>query len=283
MNHAAKGITDKDFALAKKIEDVIQLAAGQGGRPLEGTPNGRPALRLHQVRLPDARPWRRPDAPKRLRRDVACPFCGLACDDLEIAGREQGADGPAAALARSAARASSAPLSDRGRRAGRRRALRSRRGHRRRPPRSCAQSRQPLFAGLATDVAGLRGVLRARRSHWAASSIIWDRRRALPQPAGAPGQRRDDDDAERSPQSRRPRADRRARPVAAVPALSRALRATAPTLLRRGPASKRRPRSGSARPVGRAAGAAKGVRYSAYPPARRKRLAPTVGRSPCNV
>ena len=38
MNHAAKGITDKDFALAKKIEDVVHWQPGLEGGPLEGTP-----------------------------------------------------------------------------------------------------------------------------------------------------------------------------------------------------------------------------------------------------
>jgi 4a-hydroxytetrahydrobiopterin dehydratase len=39
MNHAAKGITDKDFELARKIEDVICWQPGQEGGALEGTPN----------------------------------------------------------------------------------------------------------------------------------------------------------------------------------------------------------------------------------------------------
>jgi 4a-hydroxytetrahydrobiopterin dehydratase len=39
MNHAAKGITDKDFALAKKIEDVVAWQPAKEGGPLEGTPN----------------------------------------------------------------------------------------------------------------------------------------------------------------------------------------------------------------------------------------------------
>jgi 4a-hydroxytetrahydrobiopterin dehydratase len=39
MNHAAKGVTDKDFALAKKIEDVVQWQPGKEGGPLEGTPD----------------------------------------------------------------------------------------------------------------------------------------------------------------------------------------------------------------------------------------------------
>ena len=36
--HTAKGVTDKDFALAKKIEEVIQWQPGLEGGPLEGTP-----------------------------------------------------------------------------------------------------------------------------------------------------------------------------------------------------------------------------------------------------
>jgi hypothetical protein len=37
QNHAARGITDKDFELAKKIEDVILWQPTKGGA-LEGTP-----------------------------------------------------------------------------------------------------------------------------------------------------------------------------------------------------------------------------------------------------
>jgi 4a-hydroxytetrahydrobiopterin dehydratase len=37
-NHAAKGITDKDFELAKKIEDVVHWQPGKEGGALEGTP-----------------------------------------------------------------------------------------------------------------------------------------------------------------------------------------------------------------------------------------------------
>ena len=33
MTHTAKGITDKDFALARKIEEVVRLAARDPGRP----------------------------------------------------------------------------------------------------------------------------------------------------------------------------------------------------------------------------------------------------------
>jgi 4a-hydroxytetrahydrobiopterin dehydratase len=40
MNHAAKGITDKDFALARKIEEVVMWRPGaEEGSPLEGTPD----------------------------------------------------------------------------------------------------------------------------------------------------------------------------------------------------------------------------------------------------
>ena len=39
QNHAAKGITDKDFLLAKKIESVIQWKPGDEDGTLEGTPD----------------------------------------------------------------------------------------------------------------------------------------------------------------------------------------------------------------------------------------------------
>ena len=40
MNHAAKGITDKDFALARKIEEVVMWQPGaESESPLEGTPD----------------------------------------------------------------------------------------------------------------------------------------------------------------------------------------------------------------------------------------------------
>lgn len=38
QNHAAKGITDKDFELARKIEDVIHWQPAKSGGALEGTP-----------------------------------------------------------------------------------------------------------------------------------------------------------------------------------------------------------------------------------------------------
>ena len=37
MNHAAKGVTNKDFELAKKIEEVIQWQPGLEEGDLEGT------------------------------------------------------------------------------------------------------------------------------------------------------------------------------------------------------------------------------------------------------
>lgn len=39
VTHSAKGVTDKDFELAKKIEEVVQWQPGKAGGPLEGTPN----------------------------------------------------------------------------------------------------------------------------------------------------------------------------------------------------------------------------------------------------
>jgi 4a-hydroxytetrahydrobiopterin dehydratase len=39
ITHSAKGITDKDFALAAKIEEVVQWQPGKAGGALEGTPN----------------------------------------------------------------------------------------------------------------------------------------------------------------------------------------------------------------------------------------------------
>ncbi|RKZ96154.1 MAG: 4a-hydroxytetrahydrobiopterin dehydratase [Gammaproteobacteria bacterium] len=37
--HSAKGITDKDFELAKKIEQVVQWQPGEEDGPFEGTPS----------------------------------------------------------------------------------------------------------------------------------------------------------------------------------------------------------------------------------------------------
>ena len=37
--HSAKGVTERDFALARKIEEVVQWQPGREGGVLEGTPN----------------------------------------------------------------------------------------------------------------------------------------------------------------------------------------------------------------------------------------------------
>ncbi len=39
MNHAAKGVTNKDFELAQKIEQVVQWQPGKEEGALEGTPS----------------------------------------------------------------------------------------------------------------------------------------------------------------------------------------------------------------------------------------------------
>ncbi|KND62434.1 Pterin-4-alpha-carbinolamine dehydratase [Candidatus Burkholderia verschuerenii] len=39
MTHSAKGITDKDLALASKIEDVVGWQPGKEDGPLDGTPS----------------------------------------------------------------------------------------------------------------------------------------------------------------------------------------------------------------------------------------------------
>jgi len=39
VTHSAKGITDKDFSLARKIEEVVHWQPGKEGGALEGTPS----------------------------------------------------------------------------------------------------------------------------------------------------------------------------------------------------------------------------------------------------
>jgi len=39
VTHVSKGVTERDFALAKKIEELIQWQPGREGGALEGTPN----------------------------------------------------------------------------------------------------------------------------------------------------------------------------------------------------------------------------------------------------
>ncbi len=42
MTHTAKGVTDKDFELARKIEEVVAWRPGKEGGALEGTPETDP-------------------------------------------------------------------------------------------------------------------------------------------------------------------------------------------------------------------------------------------------
>lgn len=43
--HKVGGLTDRDFALAKKIEEVIAWQAAKEGGPLRGTPNHEPGFK----------------------------------------------------------------------------------------------------------------------------------------------------------------------------------------------------------------------------------------------
>lgn len=45
VTHTAKGVTDKDFELASKIEEVIEWQPGKVGGALEGTPNDDPRFK----------------------------------------------------------------------------------------------------------------------------------------------------------------------------------------------------------------------------------------------
>ena len=95
-------------------------------------------------------------ADSALRRNVACPFCGLACDDLTIAvdGGRVSVREAGCALSREGferAPSDSTPLV-----AGKAAALDEAVA---RAAEILRGSRQPLFAGLATDVAGLRAVM----------------------------------------------------------------------------------------------------------------------------
>ncbi len=85
QNHSAKGITDKDFELARKIEDFVSWRPGQGGRRARRDAGRRPALRLHQIRRQVSRQmppsglghgirWRIRPAPERLARRSAHSF-----------------------------------------------------------------------------------------------------------------------------------------------------------------------------------------------------------------
>ena len=45
VTHSARGVTDKDFELARKIEDVVMWQPGAEGGALEGTPNDDPRFK----------------------------------------------------------------------------------------------------------------------------------------------------------------------------------------------------------------------------------------------
>lgn len=94
---------------------------------------------------------------KTLNRNVVCPFCGLACDDLTVAverGRVAVGEAGCALSRQSFERTvpDSSPM------------LAGTPAHQERATARAAEillkSRLPLFAGLATDVAGLRATLR---------------------------------------------------------------------------------------------------------------------------
>jgi len=95
-------------------------------------------------------------ADSALRRNVACPFCGLACDDLTVAvadGRVSVREAGCALSREGFERAPSdaTPLLS-GRAASLDEAIAA-------AAEILRSSRQPLFAGLATDVAGMRAVM----------------------------------------------------------------------------------------------------------------------------
>ena len=95
-------------------------------------------------------------ADSALRRNVACPFCGLACDDLTIAvedARVSVREAGCALSRKGFERAPSSPTPMIGWRAA------SLDEATAAAVEILRNSRQPLFAGLATDVAGLRAVM----------------------------------------------------------------------------------------------------------------------------
>src|SRR6185312_2834822 len=95
-------------------------------------------------------------ADSALRRNVACPFCGLACDDLTVAltaGRVSVRD---AGCALSRTGFERAPADATPQVAGNAASLDDAIAA---AAAILRKSRQPLFAGLATDVAGLRAVM----------------------------------------------------------------------------------------------------------------------------
>ena len=67
MNHAAKGVTNKDFELAQKIEQVVQWQPGKGRRRARGHTVGS-AFCLYPVRQISRETTRHPFCCTGLRR-----------------------------------------------------------------------------------------------------------------------------------------------------------------------------------------------------------------------
>ncbi len=104
-----------------------------------------------------------------LHHDVACPFCGLLCDDLSIRTTDQRLEPLTGACAKATLAFSNAtthaqPMVQ-GREVSLEQALRA-------AAELLRHSRHPLFAGLATDVAGVRASFAlAERCHGAITSL----------------------------------------------------------------------------------------------------------------
>jgi formylmethanofuran dehydrogenase subunit B len=95
-------------------------------------------------------------ADSALRRNVACPFCGLACDDLTVAATPERVSVREAGCRLSREGFERAPPAKTPRIAGQEATFDEAVA---RAADILRNSRQPLFAGLATDVAGLRAAM----------------------------------------------------------------------------------------------------------------------------
>ncbi len=92
-----------------------------------------------------------------MRQDVPCPFCGLLCDDLTVAADAGRVEVRAAGCHRAREGFERLPGDPAPRIAGRPVALDDAVAH---AAGLLSAARQPLFAGLGTDLAGMRAVLR---------------------------------------------------------------------------------------------------------------------------
>ncbi len=90
------------------------------------------------------------------RDEVPCPFCGLACDDLRIDARRLEVLANGCELSRKSFAALNLSQSSTPRIAGKAATLEQAVA---RAARLLQQARQPVFSGLATDVAGMRALL----------------------------------------------------------------------------------------------------------------------------